>query len=535
MAAPAFDFVPYHEQVQRLQKSAIEEAQRARTHVLPFPPAYWIIEPGDVGTWNSTRNGYIDKLFRVDSVVDRGNLDLFASVTEIDPTDYDWTHATDYTGVATGPTAVVRPAPQGVKDWFVEPYTLYDDLGSPRRAAIRLVWDGTLPGVSGVSFEVRLASTLVVVHRGTTDQVIAGAIIISQNLLSDTDYEARGQYIPSSPREMLWSAWLPVTTPDVDEGAIDQQIREEVRLISNYLNDEVAYGMQLIASTASNNMANTWLDNMEVRTETETAFASYKQVVSAQVGATNASVTTNASAIATLNGYAAAQYSVTLDVNGYATGFNLFNGGVGISTATFVQDKFQIAAPGIGGGAPVPIFTVANVAGSPKIAIRGDVYADGTVNAIAIVAGSITSDSGAIGTLSVKALSIGDFAVVVPVAETRSDTFGNVAAYTEINSVTLSFDTTGLSGKSLTIIAGFVAQIGYTGSPSNPAARLVIDGTTVQTVVLGGAQVGTVSLTGSKAFTAGGGAESKTIKVEWLSTTNATISGRTLWAMVGKR
>src|SRR4030095_11414204 len=127
--------------------------------------------------------------------------------------------------------------------------------------------------------------------------------------------------------------------------------------------------------------------------------------------------TTNASAIAMLNGYAAAQYSVTLDVNGYATGFNLFNGGSGVSTTTFVQDKCQIARPGVGGGAAVPIFTIAAVTiggtPTPKIAMRGDMYADGTIYADALVTGTITSDSGKIGALSVKTLSIADNAVTV--------------------------------------------------------------------------------------------------------------------------
>ncbi len=80
-----------------------------------------------------------------------------------------------------------------------------------------------------------------------------------------------------------------------------------------------------------------------------------------------------------MDGYAAAQYSVTLDVNGYATGFELINGGPGVSATTFTTDKFQVAAPGVGGGAPVPIFTVANVNGVPKVAIRGDMLVDGTV------------------------------------------------------------------------------------------------------------------------------------------------------------
>ncbi|UGX98225.1 phage tail protein [Bradyrhizobium barranii subsp. barranii] len=99
MADPSFDFVPYAEQAQRLQKSAIEEAQRARTHTLSLPPAFWIVEPGDVGEWTSQRNGYDAKQFRVDAMVDRANLDVILSLTEVDPSDYDWDSDADFTPV----------------------------------------------------------------------------------------------------------------------------------------------------------------------------------------------------------------------------------------------------------------------------------------------------------------------------------------------------------------------------------------------------------------------------------------------------
>ena len=71
MANPAFNAVPYAAQVQRLQKSAIEEGQRARTHVLVLGPSFWGLEPGDVGSWTSARNGYVAKQFRIDVVNDQ--------------------------------------------------------------------------------------------------------------------------------------------------------------------------------------------------------------------------------------------------------------------------------------------------------------------------------------------------------------------------------------------------------------------------------------------------------------------------------
>ena len=130
MAAPQFDFVPYAAQVQRLQKSGLEEAQRARTHVLPMPPAYWVVEPGDVGSWSSFRNGYEDKLFRVDSVSRPAQSGLRFQCHRNRSRRLRLDHATDYTGVAIGPTVIPRPPPQGVVDWYAEGTVLYDADGA---------------------------------------------------------------------------------------------------------------------------------------------------------------------------------------------------------------------------------------------------------------------------------------------------------------------------------------------------------------------------------------------------------------------
>jgi hypothetical protein len=589
MANPQFAFVPYRAQVQRLQKSGIEEAQRARTHVIAFPPSYWVVEPGDIGSWNSFRNGYEDKLFRVDSAVDRGNLDVVLNVTEVDPSDYDWEHGTDYTGVSTGPTSFPRPQPQGVIDWYAEGTVLYDADGLGRHAAIRIAWDGTLPGVVGIQYEVRLSADLSHVTRGRTDQLAAGALIISQGIIPLTAYQVRGQYLPSAPREMLWSDWLAVVTPGLPAVDIPAWIAVQATTVIDYLSDRLAEVEQRLSTVVSTAGQRNWIDQKEIRTQlsatagealaqvthleevmvdADTALASSIDGVDAKFGPTYSSVYTVSMAVANIEGWGAAQYSVTLDVNGYATGFELINGGPGVSSTTFTTEKFQVASPGVSGGAPVPIFTVANVDGTPKTAIRGDMYATGTIagtkmvahsitaNQIAaetitateiaansiyadrLVAGTITSDSGKIGALSVKALSIGDYAVVVPVAETRSDAIPNTGgSLVTVSSVNLAFDTTGLAGKSMTIIAGYVAVLGYGGTGAAPGSQLLIDGVNVMAVQVANSQDGTAVLTGSRSFSATGGAENHTVQIQYSAgaTGGPVLLTRTLWAMVGKR
>lgn len=216
MADVALDFVPYPSQVQRLMKSALEEGQRARRHTLVLPPEFGVLEPGvDVISWTSARNGYEGKLFRVDGVADKANLDVVADLTEVDPADYDWDHDTDYRVPVDGPVGPIRPAPQIIVDWYAEGAAIHDNDGGARRPAIRLSWDGDQADVAAVVFEVRLANTGEVVYRGRTDAPEVGAILISQGLLPNTAYQVRGRYEPRSDRPTLWSGWLSVTTPDV--------------------------------------------------------------------------------------------------------------------------------------------------------------------------------------------------------------------------------------------------------------------------------------------------------------------------------
>jgi hypothetical protein len=441
--------------------------------------------------------------------------------------------------------------------------------------------------VVGIQYEVRLAFDLSHVTRGRTDQLAAGALLISQGLIPQTAYQVRGQYLPSAPREMLWSDWLSVVTPEEPVADIPAWIAVQATSVIDYLSDRLAEVEQRLSTVVSTAGQRNWLDQKEVRTQlsataenasaqithleevmvdADTALATSIDTVEASVADNSAAITVNATAIATIEGWAAAQYSVTLDVNGYATGFELINGGPGVSSTIFTTEKFQVASPGVGGGAPVPIFTVANVDGTPKTAIRGDMYATGTIAGTKIVsasitatqieaetidttrlkanniqadrllAGTITSDSGKIGALSVKSLSIGDYAVTIPAAESRGDVI-SVASTTTVSSISLSVDTTGLAGKPLVIIAAWQGIVGYGGTGGAPAGYLEINGSNVQAVQTINSQDSFLALVGSRSFIASGGTDTFTVLVKWTNGVSGApqLLTRTLWATVGKR
>lgn len=219
MADVSLTFVPYPEQVQRLMKSALAEGQRARRHTLVLPPQFWpYAVPGAIFAWTSVRNGYVGKLFRIDGVADRANLDVMVDITEVDPADFDWDSETDYQEPVDGAVGPMRPTPQPIVDWSASADSVKDDDGVNRRPAIRLAWDntaGVIDDVVGIEFEVRLATSLETIYGGRTDQPESGALLISQGLLPLTQYEVRGRYIPGGDRPVLWSGWLLVTTLDI--------------------------------------------------------------------------------------------------------------------------------------------------------------------------------------------------------------------------------------------------------------------------------------------------------------------------------
>lgn len=124
-------------------------------------------------------------------------------------------------------------------------------------------------------------------------------------------------------------------------------------------------------------------------------FASYQVTVNARFGTNEANITTNATAIAGVNNKLLATYQVTLDVNGYVSGFKLYNDGT-IADTIWITDNFQIAAPGVSG--PVPIFQVGNVNGTPAVGIRGNLYVDGSIITRNVAPNNITQPNFAGGT-----------------------------------------------------------------------------------------------------------------------------------------
>ncbi|MGN6773506.1 MAG: phage tail protein [Rhizobiaceae bacterium] len=317
-----FPTVPYAVQVQRLLKAAVEDARRFRQHQFYLPPDAWLLEPNDVLSWSSNRNGYGEKKFLITSITGGSNFLQLVNLKEIDPADNDWTAATDEQGFTLVPIGPIVPEPQVMEGWNAAPITIVDNDGANRRPGIQVSYAGDQDDVQSVRVQVRLAGATALQFDGTspygtpTDEPSTNAASISfASILPATDYEVRGILVPFSARDVLWSneslvsgeivegAWLGVTTDDIrlgpkdfypfDTGAFGDEVND---LIQNFASDARATWEALLeqANVVANHLSERYQVDQSIRTELSVAYgnltAAYTQAITVAVGPDSAIV-----------------------------------------------------------------------------------------------------------------------------------------------------------------------------------------------------------------------------------------------------
>lgn len=94
-----------------------------------------------------------------------------------------------------------------------------------------------------------------------------------------------------------------------------------------------------------------------------------------------------------------ARWAVAINQNGHVTGLIQLSGDASQSELVIVASKFRMAEPDQAGGGPVPVFTVQAVNGVAKLALRGDMYADGAILARHLSVSSLSAITANLGTV----------------------------------------------------------------------------------------------------------------------------------------
>lgn len=296
----------------------------------------------------------------------------------------------------------------------------------------------------------------------------------------------------------------------VAQSSLEAGLRDYVTNELKRVTDAVTQVQQLIASIAAEQDAANWIDKKQVRTDlvaargalsasitsvqtvavtTESALAAIETTVQAASGeGLAATVSENFTAVATINGSLAAQWLVTLDVNGYVSGVRAFNDGT-TSIFTIIADNFRIAAPGQAGGDPVSVFQLGVVGGVSKLALRGDMLVDGTITAAKISAGAIIAGKIAAGAVNATNILAQD---IIVTGNLRADA-ATAVSYVLGGNIVSTFTTTGqvfnLATLVFNVAVGRVLVDGLAEVFSNPllslaerlGLELLIDGSVVKT------------------------------------------------------
>jgi hypothetical protein len=251
--------VPFANQVQRVGLAMIQDYRRFRVHQIALPPDAYPLEPNDVVSWTSARNGYDEKKFLVVTVEPQPNFLIVVTLKEVDPADYDW-HSGLQLPTATGWIGPITPPSQPMVGWTVEPATVKDAGGIDRRPAIKISCAPDMDDVERVWVQVRLKETGDIVFDSDSTRYASpfSWVLSGQWTLSNTDYEARGRYVPKSNRATDWSAWLAVKTPnvliqsgDVLDGAIIASKIADAAVTAEKIMDEAVSNLKLADAAVS--------------------------------------------------------------------------------------------------------------------------------------------------------------------------------------------------------------------------------------------------------------------------------------------
>ena len=451
-------------QAQRVLEVERKRARRMASSSMRLRARHVGLEPGDWVTWSSDRRGYDTKTFVVHSTTGNRDLTSDIVLIETDAGIDDWVASTDeIDDNQVIDLASAGPPLSSVSGVDLDAVTIAT-TGSAQRPGLHMTWTPiTDQTVVQLQIEYRKVGDTVALGPITVLDPSAGSHTWVTGVQSGATYEGRARPVTRPERTTTWSSWvssasvspnqivpvaafastvdpagLPpatlsaqaqfelalVTSVDTQLGSVSQQIAElktytdrahlatinavldgydnrtkiEVEKIERVAQDlSLAQQITTISAQVNNTVLAAILEEQTARATADAALASNIATALTRVGDNEASVTVLESSI---NGIEA-KFGVAVNANGQVIGlFQLDGSAVAGSTFTVVADNFKVAKPGVAGGTAVPVFSIQTVNGVTKLALRGDMLADGTITAKALNVATLSALSANLGTVT---------------------------------------------------------------------------------------------------------------------------------------
>lgn len=200
-------------QARQIADTLLNENRRFRTHKWPLLPEFFRLRPLQTINATSEDYQYTSKSFRITEVVyDLLTLNVSISVRECDPTDFAPNPALALPSVPAVTSGGV-PTHSGVTGFAVFGGINKDGDGNDRAPTIRILWDADIaPSTEALTFRVKVAGTSEI--RTASTQDVASGEFHFEPVIRATDYLVQAKPVARN-RATSWSAWLPVTAPDV--------------------------------------------------------------------------------------------------------------------------------------------------------------------------------------------------------------------------------------------------------------------------------------------------------------------------------
>lgn len=428
----ALDFVSSGTQGQRIMEIMRRRERHQKRVRLRLRSRFAALEAGDWVTWSSDRYGFVSQAFEVMQATLNVDLTVTLALRETSASIYSWLPGSD----ELDPSQPQEVSSGGstfdeVQNVALAAVTIEGDAGSDvSMPGLSITWDAVSdPTVVALKLEYRRVGDTVALERRVED-ASTGSYVWVDGVQGGTTYEARLLPIVLPPRPVSWSGWaqIPSQTPaqvvtasnSTGSGSIPDDSITPAKLSA-----QSRFELSLVTALASQpgSTAEAFAAAMEW------SKAAAEQALAARLDASDATsrITTVenlvqggglAQRVTTLetakDGHASrlvvleeskdaqsAMWAVAVDIDGnIVSALQLDGSDDSGGVFSVLADTFRVAHPGVAGGQPVPVFVLSQVDGKARVTLRGDMIADGTIQARHFSALSLSSISADIGDIT---------------------------------------------------------------------------------------------------------------------------------------